>query len=76
MSGQVHWVTTLHISDCYCVIRHFWSVNMKQQERQGRLSVNLSCLSEHVWRYWVYEFVSNKKENYSKRNNFNAVGIG
>ena len=47
-----------------------------QQERQGRLQVKLSCLSEHVRRWWVYEFVSNKKENYSECNNFKAVGIG
>ena len=47
-----------------------------KQERQGRLQVKLSCLSEHVRRLWAYEFVSNKKENYSRCKNFKAVGIG
>ena len=44
---------TLHNANLTC---HWY----EQQERQERLHVKLSCLSEHVRRKWVYEFVSNK----------------
>ena len=45
-----------------------------KQERQGRLQVKLSCLSEHVRS--EYTSLSVTKVHFSKCNNFKAVGIG
>ena len=45
-----------------------------EQERQGRLQVKLSCLSEHVRSECASLSVT--KVHFSKCNNFKAVGIG